>query len=183
MKRPANPQAMAALNRETTYTGHPDLGRQVDVDTWLTPRWILSQLGEFNMDPCAALEDPRHVGAPSYYTKENDGLAQPWYGRVFMNPPYSDVAPWLVKAAQHMAGGVSLVPASVESRVWREWVWPRAVRILLLAGRVRFCNPDGSVTTGRPLRSVALIAWGGVDAVFLDTCTLAGVLLNKWGLR
>ena len=79
--------------------------------------------------------------------------------------------------------GISLVPASIESKVWRDVVWKRAWAILFLHGRTRFCNPDGSTTTGRPLRPVALIAWSEYDALVLHRSSLAGVLLTSWGQR
>ena len=99
-----------------------------------------------------------------------------------MNPPFSNTGPWIRKHAAH-GQGISLVPASVESVVWREVVWRQAKAVLLLHGRTRFCNPDGSVTTGRPLRSIALIAWSDADAIVLKASALAGVLLAEWNQR
>ena len=177
----ANPQAMAAVSRRTEYQGDPRLSEAVDGDTWLTPRYILSQLGDFALDPCAAAQNPTWVCA-RHYTKDEDGLRRGWKGRVFMNPPFSNTTPWLVRHAEH-ANGISLVPASFESKVWREIVWKRAVAILLLHGRTRFCNPDGSSTTGRPLRAVSLIAWTLDDAAVLEISSLAGVLLKAWDQR
>ena len=112
-------------------------------------------------------------------TEAEDGLRQEWYGRVFMNPPFSNTVPWLIKHSQH-GSGISLVPATVESRTWRAHVWPKARGILLLHGRTRFCNLDGSSTTGRPLRSIALIAWDAESALTLSGCQLAGVFLHLW---
>lgn len=177
----ANPQAMAISKARRTYDGHPDLGAAVDRDTWLTPRYILDQLGAFDMDPCAADAAPLWV-APAAWTKAEDGLRQAWSGRVFMNPPFSDTAHWLEKHATH-GRGISLVPAVAESNVWRKYVWAQARAVLMLHGRVRFCNPDGSATTGRPLRGVALIAWTPEDAAVLHATTLAGVLLEQWDRR
>jgi hypothetical protein len=54
---------------------------------------------------------------------------------------------------------------------------------MLLHGRTRFCNPDGSSTTGRPLRSIALIGWTDADAEILRKTSLAGVLLTNWNQR
>lgn len=182
MKRPSgwapNPQAMASVSTRASFTGARELGADVDTDTWLTPRQILSVLGDFDLDPCAAGGNPTWA-APLYFTKEADGLTSLWFGRVFMNPPFSNTVPWLIKHAEY-GRGISLVPASVESRVWRSHVWPKAKCVLLLHGRTRFANPDGSVTTGRPLRSIALIAWNDVDAGVLQRCPLAGVCLTQW---
>jgi hypothetical protein len=99
-----------------------------------------------------------------------------------MNPPFSNTIPWLARHAEH-GNGVALVPASVESQVWREIVWKRAAAVLLLFGRTRFCNPDGSNTNGRPLRSVCLIGWSDVDARMLENTTMAGTLLRSWSVR
>lgn len=178
MSRPTNPQAMAAVSTRQEYTGSADLGQQVDGDTWLTPRWILDQLGFFDLDPCAASPNLKWC-APRFWTKEDDGLGRTWFGRVFMNPPFSNTAVWRNRHAAH-GNGISLVPASVESLVWAELVWKHAKAILFLAGRTRFANPDGSSTTGRPLRSVALIAWSDYDKAILERCSIAGVLLRDW---
>jgi|SRR5579885_2665591 hypothetical protein len=177
----SNPQAFAAANKTREYTGHPELGRDVDPDTWLTPRYILDPLGVFDLDPCAAAESPGWVSR-NYFTKAEDGLAREWSGRVFMNPPFSNTVPWLKRASEHR-NGITLVPASVESQAWREFVWTRAACVLLLHGRTRFCNPDGSSTTGRPLRSVALIAWTALDQQALELSPFAGVLLPQWFQR
>lgn len=96
-----------------------------------------------------------------------------------MNPPFSNTRAWLRRHARH-GRGISLVPATVEATVWQQEVWPKAKAILLLSGRTRFCNPDGSNTTGRPLRSIALIGWSGADMDALSDSKLAGVLLTAW---
>ncbi len=173
---------MAAVSRRSSFGGSSLLGEVVDGDTWLTPRFILSELGEFDLDPCAATQNVGWVGARRALTQHGLDDDTAWIGRVFMNPPFSNTAPWLRRHCQH-GDGISLVPASVESRVWREVVWPRARAILLLHGRTRFCNPDGSSTSGRPLRSVTLIAWSEADAAVLERSTLAGVLLRSWSQR
>ena len=178
----ANPQALAAVSLRKVYTGRPELGTPADPDTWLTPRYILDCLGSFDLDPCAAEQNPTWTGARNFYTKPDNGLVSPWHGRVFMNPPFSNTVPWIEKHAEHGIG-ISLVPSTLESKTWRAQVWKRAKAILILHGRTRFCNPDGSSTTGRPLRPVALIAWDEDSAQTLEKSPLAGVLLRNWAQR
>lgn len=172
-----NPQSAAAAAKRIADPG--DLAHiKSDGDTWLTPLWILERLGRFDLDPCAAEAAPTRV-APTFFTKSEDGLRQEWHGRVFMNPPFSNTVPWLEMHCRHGIG-ISLVPASVESQAWRSFVWKKASGIFLMHGRTRFCNPDGSYTTGRPLRSVALIAWSDWDLDILARADFAGVLLTQW---
>jgi len=177
-----NPQAMAAVSKRLEFGGDPLLSTAVDVDTWLTPRYLLSELGSFDLDPCAARGNPTWVCPHSFTGVDRDGLTEVWTGRVFMNPPFSNTAPWIRRHAEH-GDGISLVPASVESVIWREVVWKQAKALLLLHGRTRFCNPDGSATTGRPLRSIALIAWSDRDRAVLEASRLAGILLTTWNQR
>lgn len=181
MTHPTNPQAMAKVRSIREYSGHPELGVNQDRDTWLTPRYILDSLGHFDLDPCAALSNPGWIGARTVYTVHDDGLSKLWLGRVFCNPPFSKTAPWIEKASRSI--GITLVPATVESTTWRTIVWEKAAGILLLHGRTRFCNPDGSQTTGRPLRSIALIGWSTEDSKILENCALSGIYLKSWKKR
>ena len=164
-----NPQSMAAV------------GQIESRDIWLTPRWILEHLGSFDLDPCAFDGEPMRC-APRYFTEAEDGLRHIWEGRVFCNPPFSNTAGWLDRCAGH-CNGISLVPASVDSIVWRNKVWKYAKGVYLLHGRTQFCNPDGSTTTGRPLRSIALIGWHQADALILARAPFAGVFVDTWRLR
>lgn len=149
-----------------------------DPDTWLTPRYVLQELGEFDLDPCATEYNPTWV-CSRYFTKEDNGLLQEWSGRVFMNPPFSRKIPWIEKHAAH-ACGISLVPAQTESKVWRNVVWRKAKAVTLLTGRTRFANMDGSQSSCDPLRGIALIAWSDSDAEVLRNSRLAGVFLDAW---
>lgn len=106
--------------RDTDYTG--------DMDEWETPQRLVEQLadefapGGFDLDPAATNDNHK---ALKWYTQADDGLAQPWFGKVFLNPPYSATRKWLAKARAEVAAGnaelvVCLVPASVGTRWWRE---------------------------------------------------------------
>jgi len=54
---------------------------------WFTPPEIFDALGlEFDLDPCSP-HAGHWVPARKIYTAADDGLAQPWDGLVFMNPP------------------------------------------------------------------------------------------------
>jgi site-specific DNA-methyltransferase (adenine-specific) len=94
---------------------------------WPTPQWLVDQLaaefGPFDTDPAATRSNAK---APRFYTIEDDGLTQPWPGRVWLNPPYGrTIAAWMAKARDEVADGnadrvVCLVPARVDTKWWRD---------------------------------------------------------------
>lgn len=45
-------------------------------------------LGTIDLDPASNKVAQSWIQATSYYTKENDGLTQPWSGNLYINPPY-----------------------------------------------------------------------------------------------
>ncbi len=173
-----------------------DFDAQLDNDTWLTPRWILEQLGEFDLDPCAAQCYPEWTGASHVLTPNHNngrgGLSHAWEGRVFLNPPFSDIAPWVEKMAAH-GDGIALLPAGHETEAWARFVWGKASAILLLRGRVRFTGPDGATTRGRPRCPVALVSYDPQKSttargVWVNYCALEdfkahGVFLPAEGWR
>lgn len=111
-------------------------------DNWYTPPEILEQLGAFDLDPASSRDRPRNT-ARVHLTPELNGLEAPWVGRVWLNPPYSEVGPWIKRLADH-GDGVALVFARTETRWAQDFVFPRASGVLFLRGRLRFwCETAG----------------------------------------
>jgi phage N-6-adenine-methyltransferase len=105
----------------------------------------------FTLD--AAASDESHL-CGRYFTRETDGLAQPWHGeRVWINPPFSDLREWVEKAWREYRAGcpliVMLVPANrTEQRWWQESIEPyrdrlgSALRTEFLPSRINFASRD-----------------------------------------
>ena len=64
---------------------------------WYTPSKYIEAarevMGSIDLDPASCAMANRTVRATTYYTKEQDGLTLPWYGNVWLNPPYGRVRP------------------------------------------------------------------------------------------
>ena len=120
---------------------------------WNTPPEILEVarevLGEFDLDPASNPIAQKVVRARRYFTKEDDGLAQPWSGRVWINPPYAQglIDPFVAKLLEHVKGGevteaILLVDNRTDTR-WFQLAARAAPRICFTCGRVRFVRPAG----------------------------------------
>ena len=94
---------------------------QLTSDDYYTPAWVFERMGiEFDLDVCAPPGGIPWIPAKRYYTQADDGLVQPWEGRVWMNPPYSGPTPWVAKFIAHRKG-VSLLPFAKSA--WFDHIW------------------------------------------------------------
>lgn len=99
------------------------------------------QIDDFGMDLAA---DDTNAVCEAFLTKEDNSLAYDWHMVkpywCWCNPPYSDIQPWVEKAASESLQGAQiamLVPASVGANWWKHHVHNRA-HVLLLNGRITF---------------------------------------------
>ena len=129
-------------------------------DDWYTPPDMLQAIGErFDLDPCSPGAS-HWVPADRVFTINDDGLAQPWDGFVFMNPPFggrNGHVPWLEKFLAH-GNGIAIVRAYT-SAAWFHEHAVKADAMLFPRGKTKFIRPDGSVG-GSPGHGVVLLARG-----------------------
>lgn len=159
-----------------SLSGHqsPVMGK----DEWLTPPEILSKLGSFCLDPCAPIVRPWDTAAKHYHVNDN-GLEQPWEGRVWCNPPFGrEAIKWLRRMAKH-GNGIALIPARTETEMFYECVWGAADAVLFIKGRPHFHHVTGeraSFNSGAP---ICLVAYGWNNVYALRTSNLGIVLTIK----
>lgn len=145
-------------------------------DEWLTPPEIISALGDFELDPCASVNQPWRT-AKMHYTKIENGLAKEWHGCVYMNPPYSkQTNTWLSKLKQHN-DGIALVFARTETKMFFEHVWYAAHSVLFIEGRLFFHYPDGRKAKSNSGGPSCLIAYGKENTLRLKESGIKGKLL------
>lgn len=153
--------------------GHQSAARKSD--SWLTPRPIITALGEFDLDPCASVDQPWPT-ASRHLTIVEDGLSQPWEGRVWNNPPYSVVSRWMARMARHNHG-TALVFARTETEWFHRFVWGTAEAMLFLRSRITFHLPCGRISRYNAGAPSVLIAYGSYDTDRLADCGLDGAFV------
>lgn len=107
-------------------------------DEWYTPPHIFEALGlHFDLDPAAPKGGAPHVPADRHFSIEDDGLSQPWSGRVWLNPPYgSATAQWVQRLARH-GDGLALVFARTDT-AWAQTAIASASAVCFVTGRLSF---------------------------------------------
>ncbi len=110
-------------------------------DEWYTPAILFNQLGlEFDLDVASPIDNKGHVPADCRYTIEDDGLAQAWHGRVWMNPPYSKPSPWIDKWLNH-GNGIALLPMAKSK--WFNQMIESDAKFIVLPSTFKFESPEG----------------------------------------
>ena len=101
---------------------------ETEGDDWCTPieyvDAVREVLGTIDLDPATNEYGQSIIGASKFYTKQDDGLAHEWHGRVFLNPPYS--VPMIDKfvsklLAEYMTGNVTEAIVLTNNSTETQW--------------------------------------------------------------
>lgn len=118
-------------------------------DLWSTPQDLFDELNNefhFTLDVCA---DESNRKCDKYYSKEQDGLSQPWIGTVWCNPPYGrGIGQWVRRALFASVAGntvVMLLPARTDTKWFHDYIYKRDnVEIRFIKGRLKFGGSKNS---------------------------------------
>ncbi|EKE9051059.1 phage N-6-adenine-methyltransferase [Salmonella enterica] len=131
-------------------------------DIWQTPRPIYETLNsEFRFVGDVAASDENHLHS-DYLTAEQDALTVDWgnhfgNGYKWCNPPYSDVGPWVHKAAEQRSI-VMLIPADTSVK-WAKAAYDTADEIRLINGRISFVRADTQEPQGGNNKGSMIVVW------------------------
>ncbi len=123
---------------------------------WPTPDALFQSLDDefgFQLDVCSLKENAK---CENFFTPDDDGLLQNWYGVVWCNPPYGNgIGDWVEKAYRESFNGVTtvmLLPVRTDTKWFHNWVLGKA-EIRFIKGRLKF----GDAIHNAPFPSMAII--------------------------
>lgn len=161
-------------------------------DLWRTPPALFACLNAefcFQLDAAAA---QHNALCKKFITAEKNTLETSWAdylsipGYVWLNPPYSDITPFVKKAAaesSNQIGTVMLVPADTSVGWFKEAIQTASEVRFITAGRLAFINP----VTGKPVsgnnKGSMLIIWHPYPRTHCHFSTVERDALMNFGAR
>lgn len=143
---------------------------------WYTPAKYIELarkvLGSFDLDPASSQIAQKGVKSGQFFTIDDDGLEQPWFGKVWLNPPYAQpaIAQFCEKMVnEYMVGNVSeaiMLTHNYTDTAWFHCAAPAASAICFTRGRIAFESPDGKKAA--PTQGQAFFYFGSNPEKFAE---------------
>lgn len=148
-------------------------------EEWYTPPEFISiartVMGGIDLDPASSAQANTIVQAARYFDKDADGLAHPWAGRVWLNPPYTKyvVAAFTDKLRTHLDRGevtqAILLTNNATGTQWGARVLTAATAWCFPTRRVRFLDARGArAPASLPLQGQMLLYFGDRAQAFVQ---------------
>lgn len=137
---------------------------------WFSPPQLFEELNRefhFTLDPCSPVDEQYRLPVNNHFTVVDNGLILPWYGRVYVNPPWGWhlTSRWVEKAhlesrRDEVEVVVGFLPAQVDADWFHDHVLGRT-EIRFLRGRPKMFNRDGDAYRCRI--GTMVVVWGEIQ--------------------
>jgi phage N-6-adenine-methyltransferase len=152
---------------------------------WYTPGPFVEAardvMGGIDLDPASNAEANETVRATRIFTAAEDGLARPWAGRLFLNPPYSRPREFIDKlVAEYAAGQVSqaiLLTNNCSDTGWFHQAARAAALMCFTRGRIAFTRPGGG-GPGAALQGQTFFYFGSQAGAFAQRFSQIGLVVT-----
>lgn len=160
--------------------GEPNLLRSKHKSAeWYTPKWVFDELGtEFDLDPSSPHDMESMVPAKTKYTVFDDGLKKPWFGKVWLNPPYSNETKiWMDRMIEHN-DGIALVFSRTDAK-WCQNAMKACSAMLFVSGRIDFiAGLENQHKKSRSGAGTVMFAFGSANIGILKRMSDRGIFLE-----
>ena len=111
-------------------------------DDYYTPPIVFEALNvQFDLDVAGPPGGVPWIPAIKTLTVVDDGLVTPWAGKIWCNPPFSNIPPWIKKMREH-GNGIALV--GISKSAWCNEAWKLADGVMLLPSNLKFVRASGN---------------------------------------
>lgn len=133
---------------------------------WYTPAEYIEVarafMGGIDLDPASSEAAQATVKASRFFTVADDGLVQPWAGRVWLNPPYAQpaIAYFIAKLVEELPNidEALMLTHNYTDTAWFHLALAAAAAVCFTRGRIGFVNPEGERAT--PTQGQAIFYFG-----------------------
>jgi ParB family chromosome partitioning protein len=154
---------------------------------WYTPPAIIEAarkaMGSIDLDPASSEQANKIVKAGKFFTIEDDGLKQDWFGNIWLNHPFGRVENplWIQKLAnEYSYPRVQQVCCITYACTSEAWFQPLHSGLqCYLTPRTNYLLPDGTPKRGVTKGSVVTY-FGPRRAEFADAFIALGVTKEPW---
>lgn len=153
---------------------------------WYTPPEYIAMartvLGGIDVDPASSEIAQETIQAGQYYSLENDAFQHEWYGRVWLNPPYSQplIGQFIDKLLGELAAGHTtsaiLLTHNYTDTAWFHAAAQQAAAVCFPQGRIRFVSALGDIAA--PMQGQAFFYFGTEADRFVATFHAIGLVLT-----
>ena len=164
-------QAKAIVSAEHA----PHVSNNSGENEWYTPAKYIAMarrvMGQIDLDPASTLAVNEVIKANTFYSKDEDGLSQKWFGKVWMNPPYEQ--PLIFQFSEKISDcydrheiteAIALVNNATETKWFQRMAWS-ATAVCFPLGRVKFWHPERE-REATPLQGQAFLYFGDKTTQF-----------------
>jgi phage N-6-adenine-methyltransferase len=183
-----SPAPIIGLDGKRYAPSRPHLSYSSGDNEWYTPAEYIEAartvMGDIDLDPASCEVANEVVQATTFYTVEDDGLAQEWAGRLWMNPPYAQplVTQFCEKLVRSYADGhvreaIVLVNNATETSFFHALA-SHCSAACLPRGRIKFRHPEKD--NAAPLQGQCVLYFGKVPATFCQEFERFGACWMPW---
>jgi phage N-6-adenine-methyltransferase len=157
------------------------------VNEWYTPIEYIEiardVMGGIDLDPASSAIAQERIQAGHYFTIDDDGLGLHWFGRVWLNPPYSqpEIRLFVEKAvSEYVSGRISqciVLTHNYTDTAWFHVGAEHSDAICFTRGRIAFLDPDGNKAA--PTQGQAFFYFGPEPERFAEAFSSVGFVMVR----